>query len=94
MSKYNTEYQNHLLACIGEECGELQQAVGKALRFGLYDHHPDEFSSRNIDDIRMEFRDILAVFQMLMDETHENKLLEIDEIEFKKDKVLGYWNEC
>lgn len=27
---------DHLLACAGEECGEVQQVVGKALRFGIW----------------------------------------------------------
>lgn len=37
----------NLLVNIAEECAEIQQAVAKALRFGLKNHHPDD----NPDDI-------------------------------------------
>ncbi|GAF88818.1 unnamed protein product, partial [marine sediment metagenome] len=82
-------YQNHLLACIGEECGELQQAVGKALRFGL----------SNAPSIRQEFVDILGVMDLYLSEV-EGETLETffpDMLPYmykKTDKVLRYWNEC
>jgi len=31
----------HLLVCLAEECAEVGQAVGKALRFGLKDSPPE-----------------------------------------------------
>jgi NTP pyrophosphatase (non-canonical NTP hydrolase) len=91
MSKRNTEYQNHLLACIGEECGELQQAVGKALRFGLV---PDK-----TPDIRREFSDLLGVMDLYLYEVEGQNLEEwlvdhIIHVHAKTDKVLGYWSEC
>ena len=91
MSLHNTEYQNHLLACIGEECGELQQAVGKALRFGL-----DVDKEKNI---LKEFVDILGVMDLYLSEVGKGTLEEVlpDTLPFvynKADKVSGYWNEC
>ena len=35
-----TTKQEHFLACLAEEAGEVVQAVGKILRFGLDDKHP------------------------------------------------------
>ena len=91
MSKHNTEYQNHLLACIGEECGELQQAVGKALRFGL-----DVDKETKIMD---EFIDILGVMDLYLSEVEKEVLEEtltniLPYVYQKTDKVLGYWKEC
>ena len=91
MSKHNTEYQNHLLACIGEECGELQQAVGKALRFGL-----DADKEKKIRD---EFIDLLGVMDLYLSEVEEGTLEEffpnsLPYVYNKIDKVLRYWNEC
>lgn len=34
----------NLLVNIAEECAEIQEAVAKALRFGLKNHHPDDTS--------------------------------------------------
>lgn len=34
----------NLLVNIAEECAEIQEAVAKALRFGLKNHHPDDAS--------------------------------------------------
>lgn len=54
----------HLLTCLSEECAELQQAVSKALRFGLEDGHPEK-ATTNEDDIKKELTDIMAVVEML-----------------------------
>ena len=49
----------HLLACLAEECAEVQHAVAKALRFGLDDGYPGA-ASTNAQDIAREFADVLA----------------------------------
>ena len=33
--------QEYLLTCLSEECAEIQQAVSKALRFGLDNYNPN-----------------------------------------------------
>ena len=91
MSKHNTEYQNHLLACIGEECGELQQAVGKALRFGL--------DTEKENNIKREFIDLLGVMDLYLAEVEKEVLGEffpnmLPYMYEKTNKVLGYWKEC
>ena len=54
----------HLLACLAEECAEVQHAVAKALRFGLDDGYLGA-ASTNAQDIAREFADVLAVVEML-----------------------------
>lgn len=56
----------HLLICLAEECAEVQQAISKALRFGLDDGYPGA-TSTNAQDIGREFIDVVAVMEMLVD---------------------------
>lgn len=57
----------HLLACLAEECAEVAQAVGKALRFGLADGYPGT-TRTNALDIARELNDLFAVAEMLEEE--------------------------
>ena len=57
----------HLLTCLAEECAEVQQAVAKALRFGLDDGYPGT-TRTNADDIAKELNDVLAVAALLQEE--------------------------
>ncbi len=61
----NTE-QDHLLACIGEEAGEIAQAVGKIQRFGSDDVWPERGCS-NAEHLRKEIHDLIAVYEMYTD---------------------------
>ena len=54
----------HLLTCLAEECAEVQQAVAKALRFGLTDGYPNT-ERTNAGDIADELTDLTAVVEML-----------------------------
>jgi len=56
----------HLLACLSEECAEVQQEVGKALRFGIDDKWKD--NPTNATSLAYEFCDLLAVFELLQAE--------------------------
>lgn len=56
-----TEY---LLACIGEECGEVQKVVGKSLRFGLDNCFSKEPNYEMLDS---EIHDVIAAYSMLME---------------------------
>lgn len=56
----------HLLVCLAEECAEVQQAVAKALRFGLDDGY--EPGRTNAGDIMKELDDLIGVAEMLQDE--------------------------
>lgn len=82
----------HLLTCLMEECGEVQHAVAKALRFGL-DHAPDGKIMDNATYITFELVDVLAGRELLeqrgilpvQDESLIRKL-----IDAKKAKVLKH----
>jgi hypothetical protein len=56
--------QEHLLACLVEECAEVSQRATKALRFGLLEVQPGQaFSNRH--RLLVEMRDWLSVADML-----------------------------
>lgn len=57
----------HLLVCLAEEAAEIQQAVAKALRFGLDDGYP-RTDRKNRNDIMREIADLIAVTEMLQEE--------------------------
>ncbi len=59
--------QEYLLACLSEECAEVQQLVGKMLRFGVTDAHPDGKHPTNDILLGKELNDILAILDMLED---------------------------
>ena len=50
----------HLLACLMEECAEIQKVAAKALRFGLDDHAPGEPMVPNSESIANECTDLLV----------------------------------
>ena len=58
--------RQHLLVCLAEECAEAQQAVSKALRFGLQDGYPGT-TRTTCGDIACEINHLLAVVEMLQD---------------------------
>jgi len=82
----------HLLACLGEECGELQQEVGKCLRFG-YDETNRKHGGRNIDNLKKEATDVMAMFDMLSDETKDLEGLDMEHFDNKQAKVQHYIDE-
>jgi NTP pyrophosphatase (non-canonical NTP hydrolase) len=64
----------HLLACLAEECSEVQKEVCKSLRFGLDDQvtrDPNgprgEEGPMNWEKIVMELNDLLGVVEMLIE---------------------------
>ena len=77
----NSNLENHILALLGEECGELQQAVGKALRFGLHS---------NMVPILKEFHDILAAYKMLTEVLDCSEPMDENMIEEKIQKVISF----
>lgn len=77
----------HLLACLAEECAEVQQAVAKALRFGLDDGYTQD--GTNAGDIMKELDDLIGVAEMLRDEGVLKGLTRAA-VDAKKAKVL-HW---
>ncbi len=78
----------YLLGTLGEESGEVQQAIGKILRFGLYDQHREK--EPNFRELQKEVHDLIAVYQMLCDEISECPKLDPNALQIKKEKVRKY----
>lgn len=58
--------QAEILALLAEECGELVQAIGKALRHGLDSCHPlSPNGPNNLSNIEEECGDVLAAIDLL-----------------------------
>jgi len=67
-----------------EECSEVQQAISKALRFGLKDSNPNTPRRNNAEDIAHELIDILSIRDMLL---HNTAIPPLDEVELKEAKI-------
>jgi NTP pyrophosphatase (non-canonical NTP hydrolase) len=72
-----------------EECAEVQQAVSKALRFGLNDSYKDY--GNNKERIESEICDLMGVLELL----YEEKIIPMpdnwqDRVAAKKTKVMRY----
>jgi len=78
-----------MLTCLAEECAEVQQAVAKALRFGLDDGYPGA-ASTNAQDIAREFHDVLAIVEMLEEAGALERPTDTHAIERKKARVSEY----
>lgn len=83
----------HLLACLGEECGEVQQMVGKSLRFGLDSHHPKDPSMTNLVLLLNEVNDLNTIVGMIaveLDLSIED-VIKLKHMQDKVDKVEKYY---
>lgn len=80
---------DHILAVVGEECGEIQQIVGKALRFGLADTNPST-GNTNFYEMGLEINDLIAAYEMLCSEANEKPAICRAAIKEKKKRVLHY----
>lgn len=80
-------YDEHLALCINEECVEIAQAVDKALRFGLGNHHPNRPNETNAYDILKEYYHLQTIMEMIFERgwLQEFPSEQIDAI--KKEKV-------
>jgi len=82
----------HLLVCLAEECAEIQQAVSKALRFGLRDGYP-ETGRTNAQDIRKEMVDLISVWELIEEKKIINHTQNNErDIKKKKERVIQYMN--
>jgi len=82
--------QEHLLACLSEECAEVIKNVNKALRFGLEDRHPDK-TETNFELISHELNDVYGVIELL-GEYGVCFTLNSMQVDAKKKKVSATWN--
>ena len=70
----------NLLITASEECAEVQQAISKALRFGLNNHHPNRPDDTNALDIMHEYYQLQAIIEHLQ---QDGKLPVFDEFDIK-----------
>ena len=82
---------DYLLASLGEECGEVQQIVGKSLRFGIRDFSPKDLERTiNFDLLTQEIHDVVALYEMICDEIDETYYMQDSLLETKKHKVTKW----
>lgn len=76
------------LACLSEELGEAQQAIGKILRHGYGSCNPDVFASpTNRKNLERELGDILCVIKM-MENAYDVDQTSIHNYSIKKEQKL------
>lgn len=54
----------YLLCCLSEELSEVQQEIGKCLRFTPH-HKPDIYDTTNIQRVQLEMADVYTIASML-----------------------------
>jgi len=79
----------HLLACVGEEAGEISQAVGKSQRFGVLNINPASGKS-NLDDLVKEYHNLVAVVEMLCGEFDSVGIVDRERVDKKKQRVAAW----
>ena len=67
--------RKYLLACLAEECGEATQMAGKCLRFGIDSYHKKTGNISNMELLRREVNDIIAVAEMLNIDRNEEDIV-------------------
>ena len=85
-----------LLLLFMEECDEASQRASKAIRFTTEEVQPGQ-DLTNSQRVVYEFNDIVAVMEELHDEGVIDKILDIDAIQKKREKIiewLEYSKKC
>lgn len=80
---------DYLISCLGEECGETQQIVGKSLRFGLFEVY-HKIGEDNLTRLKKEVHDIIAIYEMLCEEIDYDHTMDLDLIDYKKKRTIRY----
>lgn len=88
----NINLTENLLTTVSEECAEIAEAVSKALRFGLKNHHPLKPDETNAKKILVEFYQLTALIDLLQgDQLPFLDTKEIIRIQFDKTEEVEYW---
>lgn len=84
--------EDHLLACVSEECGEVVQMIGKAHRFGSQDYHPATLV-QNWPAIQGEVHDVVAVYELLCMHMGTTTEFSRDKLRAKQEKTVRLMKE-
>jgi len=80
--------REYLLICLAEELAEVQQCIGKCLRFTT-DNKFEEYKTTNFEELILEMNDVYAITELLED--HGLTIDVIDErIDGKKERTEKY----
>lgn len=91
MSPDLTKEQIERLAILSEELGEVQQIVGKILRFGYKSHHPDKsYIPDNRGRLEEELGDLRCIMNLMYQEEDIDELI-IDLNSIAKVDKLNKW---
>lgn len=79
------------LAILAEECGEVQQMVGKIIRHGYYSYHPSDVTQRkNKDYLIDEIGDILWIVLLMIEKNDINISDLVKRMNHKEEKSKKY----
>jgi len=56
--------REYLLICLSEELAEVQQQIGKCLRFTT-DHMHTDYNTTNFEELVLEMNDVYAITELL-----------------------------
>ena len=88
MERTKDEMTNHLLACLAEECGEVTQLCGKALRFGAKSYGENNITT--LGSLYNEVHDVIALWFMLGKHLGIPAHVDDEYLQRKIDKVTKY----
>ncbi len=81
--------EEHLLARVAEECGEVAQRAMKAQEFGLQESQKGDYES-NEQRLIKEFNDLYAVMQILHEDGYIGEILIKGHVEYKRERIEKY----
>ena len=87
---------DYIVSTFMEECGELTQALGKSIRFGMDSKKPST-GELNVDQIHDEFHDVMACYMILSEYSEKNDNVPLfpeicfDHIGKKKERMKKYY---
>ena len=82
--------KEHLLGKLGEEAGEVSQAVGKITCYGLYDKYKDR--PPNFVALQNEIHDLIGAYEMYCQEVGLDPTIDRGKVEAKKVRIVKYMN--
>lgn len=94
--QYPTSEEMERLALLAEECSEVIQMVGKIIRFGWNDLHPDYLEGPdNRQRLRAEVADVLAIIELMSeaDDLSCKDELTIADLQYKKMQKLKRYTQ-